>query len=314
MKKTLLIALSLVVVGCGNESNDRLDEKAPLNIVGSNAFWYYNDLDAATDFYTGTLGLKIAADYGYAKILHVAGSSYLTLVDGTMGMHTPDEPKTVALAFVTDQLDEWWEYLNQQGVEMRSGEYNPTENSAHDGFVAYDPEGYYLEFERFNPHPENEKFMPILNRAETVMAQSQASRVPPGLGFKATVLWLYYRDLPSMESFWEDEIGLNMVADQGWAKIYQASSTGFIGPVDETMGMHSYTEQKAVNISFLTTQLDEWFEHLRGGSLEMRSESIEEGNPRFRAFVGYDPEGYYLEFDSFLANEDNEELLALINP
>ena len=314
MKKTLLIALALVVVGCGNESNDRLDEKTPLNIVGSNAFWYYNDLDAATDFYTGTLGLKIAADYGYAKILHVAGSSYLTLVDGTMGMHTPDEPKTVALAFVTDQLDEWWEYLNQQGVEMRSGEYNPTENSAHDGFVAYDPEGYYLEFERFNPHPENEKFMPILNRAETVMAQSQASRVPPGLGFKATVLWLYYRDLPSMEGFWEDEIGLNMVADQGWAKIYQASSTGFIGPVDETMGMHSYTEQKAVNISFLTTQLDEWFEHLRGGSLEMRSESIEEGNPRFRAFVGYDPEGYYLEFDSFLANEDNEELLALINP
>jgi len=314
MKKTLLIALALVVVGCGNESNDRLDEKTPLNIVGSNAFWYYNDLDAATDFYTGTLGLKIAADYGYAKILHVAGSSYLTLVDGTMGMHTPDEPKTVALAFVSDQLDEWWEYLNQQGVEMRSGEYNPTENSAHDGFVAYDPEGYYLEFERFNPHPENEKFMPILNRAETVMAQSQASQVPPGLGFKATVLWLYYRDLPSMEGFWEDEIGLNMVADQGWAKIYQASSTGFIGPVDETMGMHSYTEQKAVNISFLTTQLDEWFEHLRGGSLEMRSESIEEGNPRFRAFVGYDPEGYYLEFDSFLANEDNEELLALINP
>ncbi|SVB77152.1 uncharacterized protein METZ01_LOCUS230006, partial [marine metagenome] len=75
MKKTLLIALALVVVGCGNESNDRLDEKTPLNIVGSNAFWYYNDLDAATDFYTGTLGLKIAADYGYAKILHVAGSS-----------------------------------------------------------------------------------------------------------------------------------------------------------------------------------------------------------------------------------------------
>ena len=309
MKKTLLIALALVVVGCGNES----DDKTPLNIVGSNAFWYYNDLDAATDFYTGILGLTIAADYGYAKILHVAGSSYLTLVDGTMGMHTPDEPKTVALALVTDQLDEWWEYLNEKGVEMRSGEYNPTENSAHDGFVAYDPEGYYLEFERFNPHPENEKFMPILNRAETVMAQSQASQVPPGLGFKATVLWLYYRDLPSMENFWEDEIGLNMVADQGWAKIYQASSTGFIGPVDETMGMHSYTEQKAVNISFLTTQLDEWFDHLHGGSLEMRSESIEEGNPRFRAFVGYDPEGYYLEFDSFLTNEDNEKLLGTIN-
>ena len=314
MKKTLATLLALMTIGCGNErANGTADEAITLEIVGSNAFWYYNDLDAATDFYTKTLGLKIAADYGYAKILQVAGSSYLTLVDGTMGMHTPDEPKTVALALVTDQLDEWWDYLNLQGVEMRSDEYSPTENSAHDGFVAYDPEGYYLEFERFNPHPENEQFMPILNRAETVLAQGQASQVPPGLGFKATVLWLYYRDLASMEDFWENEMGLSMAADQGWAKVYQASSTGFIGPVDETLGMHSYTEQKAVNISFLTTQLDEWFEHARGGSLEMRSQSIEEENPRYRAFVGYDPEGYYLEFDSFLPHEDNEELLRLIN-
>ena len=305
-------------LGCGgNEGsdvsvNETSDELTRLEIVGSNAFWYYADLDAATNFYTETLGLKIAADYGFAKILHVAGTSYLTLVDGTMGMHTPDEPKTVALALVTDQLDEWWEYLTHQGVEMRNT-YNPTEDSAHDGFVAYDPEGYYLEFERFNPHPENEQFLPILERAETVLAQSVGSKVPSGLGFKATVLWLYYRDLPGMEDFWEDEIGLRMVADQGWAKIYKTSSTGFIGLVDETRGMHSYTEQKAVTVSLWTNQLAEWFEQVRGGALEMRSESIEEENPRYRAFVGYDPEGYYIEFDTFLPHEDNEELLLLIN-
>ena len=205
MKKTLLLALALIAVGCENEGgkgslNETSDELAQLEIVGSNAFWYYNDLDAATDFYTQTLGLKLAADYGFAKILHIAGTSYLTLVDGTMGMHTPDEPKTVALALVTDQLDEWWEYLTQQGVEMPTG-YSPTENSAHDGFVAYDPEGYYLEFERFNPHPENEQFLPLLDQAETAPAQSTGSKVPPGLGFKATVLWLYYRDLLGMEKF-----------------------------------------------------------------------------------------------------------------
>ena len=317
MKKTLLLALALIVVGCENEEgkgslNETSDELAQLDIVGSNAFWYYNDLDAATDFYTQTLGLKLAADYGFAKILHIAGTSYLTLVDGTMGMHTPDEPKTVALALVTDQLDEWWEYLTQQGVEMPNG-YSPTENSAHDGFVAYDPEGYYLEFERFNPHPENEQFLPLLDQAETAPAQSTGSKVPPGLGFKATILWLYYRDLPGMAKFWEEEIGLRMVADQGWAKIYEASSTGFIGLVDETMGMHSYTEQKAVTVSLWTTQLAEWFDDVRGGSFEMRSESIEEGNPRYRAFVGYDPEGYYVEFDTFLPHQDNEELLPLID-
>ena len=165
MKKTLAILFTLMTIGCGNEGdNGTPHEMIPLEIVGSNAFWYYNDLDAATDFYTKTLGLKIAADYGYAKILQVASSSYLTLVDGTMGMHTPDEPKTVALALVTDQLDEWWDYLNLQGVEMRSDEYNPTENSAHDGFVAYDPEGYYLEFDSFLPHEDNEELLRIIDQ------------------------------------------------------------------------------------------------------------------------------------------------------
>ena len=31
-----------------------------------------------------------------------------------------------------------------------------------------------------------------------------------------------------------------------------------------------------------------------------------------RVFVGYDPEGYFLEFDTFLDTEDNKELLALL--
>jgi hypothetical protein len=44
----------------------------------------------------------------------------------------------------------------------------------------------------------------------------------------------------------------------------------------------------------------------------LRSDSIETGNPRYRAFVGYDPEGYYLEFDTFLDHPDNEALLAAI--
>ena len=181
--RCIRLSAVLLLLACGDgSSNETSDELTGLEIVGSNAFWYYTDLDAATNFYTKTLGLKLAADYGFAKILHVAGTSYLTLVDGTMGMHAPDEPKTVALALVTDQLDEWWEYLTHQGVEMRNA-YNPTENSAHDGFVAYDPEGYYLEFERFNPHPENERFLPMLERAETVPAQSIGSKVPSGLGF-----------------------------------------------------------------------------------------------------------------------------------
>ena len=136
-------------------------------ITANNAFFYYDDLEEAAGFYTRTLGLRVIADYGFAKILHVAPTSYLTLVDGTMGMHTTDEPKTVAIALVTDQMTEWYEYLLGEKVGMRSG-FTLIEGRPHHGFVAYDPEGYLLEFERFNPHPENEKLIPLLDQAETL--------------------------------------------------------------------------------------------------------------------------------------------------
>jgi predicted enzyme related to lactoylglutathione lyase len=225
-----------------------------------------------------------------------------------MGMHSADEPKTVALALVTDQIDAWWDYVSDLGLPLRS-DYSPVDGSPHHGFVAIDPEGYLLEFERFNPHPENERFTPLLDAAATLPVGGDAAAAPGDLGFKATVLWLYYRDIPGAMSFYEGEFGLSMVVDQGLAKIYSTSPTGYVGLVDEARGMHSYTEDKAVTVSFLTDDLDAWFAHARAGAFELRSDTIETGNPRYRAFVRYDPEGYFVEFDTFLEHTDNDDLM-----
>ena len=84
----------------------------PMNDFGmtaSNVFFYYSNLARATKFYTETLGLNVAADYGFAKILQVAQTSFITLVDETKGMHKSSEPKSVAIALITDQLDEWFD-------------------------------------------------------------------------------------------------------------------------------------------------------------------------------------------------------------
>ena len=288
-----------------------VNPRESFGITANNAFFYYDNLDAATMFYTQTLGLRVAADYGFAKILQVAPTSYVILVDGAEGMHTPEEPKTVAMALITDQLDEWYEYLVEQGVEMRY-EFDPGEGRPHDGFVAYDPEGYYLEFERFNAHPENELLIPLLEQTETLYPDpEQQTTVPAGLGFKATILWLYYRDMEGIQTFLEQKLGLEQTVDQGWAKIYQTSPSGYIGPVDETRGMHSYTEQKAVTVSFFTDDLEGWHSYVsETGAFELRETEIHADSAgRYRAFVGYDPEGYYLEFDTFLTHELNMRLL-----
>jgi len=282
--------------GPSREGGGATNPLAEHGITANNVFFYYADVDAAARFYTESLGLRLAADYGFAKILRVAPTSYITLVDETKGMHTAQEPKTVAIALVTDQLDEWYAFLTKRGVEMKHG-YDPVEGRPHHGFVALDPEGYYLEFERFNDHPENSALFPVLEETHTVLAEPTAGEGKvEGLGFKATVLWLYYKDMEGIQRFYEKKLGLELIVDQGWAKIYRTSGSGYVGLVDETRGMHSFTEQKAVTMSFLTDDLEGWFEHAKGTSaFELRSEQIEVTD-RYRAFVGYDPEGYYLEF------------------
>jgi catechol 2,3-dioxygenase-like lactoylglutathione lyase family enzyme len=277
----------------------------------TNAFFYYKDLPKAAAFYQDVLGLEEVADYGMARIFRVAESSFLVLVDATKGMHTAEEPKTVAIALLTDQLKEWHDYLATKGHAPRRPLVERP-GSAHDGFVIPDPEGYLLEFERFNQHPENEQFVPMVKANRTVRAPN--STVPAGLGFKATVLWLYYKEMLPMQQFWEETMGLRLVVDQGWAKVYEGSSTGHIGLVDERRGMHKWSETKAVNVSFLVDDLDGWFAHAKSqAKFPLRGTSVSADSVgRYRAFVGYDPEGYFLEFDTFRAHPMNARLMPYL--
>jgi hypothetical protein len=128
------------------------------------------------------------------------------------------------------------------------------------------------------------------------------------------VLWLYYRDLKGIEQFWGDVMGFRQVVDQGWAKIYAVSATGFLGPVDGARGMHSWTEKKGVTVSFITRNLSEWFAYLKSQkAFKLKSPAIEEEERAgARVFIGYDPEGYFVEFDTFLDKKENEQLLALL--
>jgi hypothetical protein len=78
--------------------------------------------------------------------------------------------------------------------------------------------------------------------------------------------------------------------------------------------MHSWTEKKGVTVSFLTEDVDGWLEHLKSHEgVELRHQEIQdEDRAGVRVFVAYDPEGYFLEFDTFLRTEGNEKLLQLL--
>ena len=281
-------------------------------ISAGNVFFYYSDLNKAWAFYRDVFGFETVADYGTARILRVAPASYLTLVNAARGMHTAEEPKTVALALLTEDVEGWAAHLQERGVPFKYA-LKVRPGSAHDGCVALDPEGYFLEIERFNPHPENERLMPVWKRLSPLRTEPAAGvPAPPVLGFKGTVVWLYYPALAPLEKFYEETLGLALIVDQGWAKIYPASPTAFIGLVDGARGMHKPTPRKGVTVSFFVRDIRGWFEALSAvPSFRLRKPEIE-ANPRFEAFVGYDPEGYFLEFDAFRGHPDNRRLLECL--
>jgi catechol 2,3-dioxygenase-like lactoylglutathione lyase family enzyme len=314
----MLALLGLLQVGgCGPDetpgpgAEDTVTIPAAPGIQALNAFYYYADVEAAWVFYRDVLGFETAADYGFAKIMRIADASYLTLVDAAQGMHAADEPKAVTLALVTDQVEGWYAYLQSQDVPMRA-DLDPVDLSLpHNGFVAIDPEGYLLEFERFNPHEENERLLPLLEAAPPLGSVGGAR--PEELKVRGTVLWLYYDDLTAMQTFWGDMLGRDVLVDQGWAKVYELSSTGFLGLVDGTRGLHQATDLAGVTLSIITGEVEAWFSRAKDQGLKLRSDELGDESGRVTVFVGYDPAGYFLEWDTFLDVEGNERLMDLLN-
>ena len=281
-------------------------------VDATNVFLYYKDLKKATKFYSETLGMKLLAEYDNASIIGITPQSLLILVDEAKGLHSADEPKSVAIAFLTNQLADWYAYVQESNIPIKYT-YKPKEGGPHDGFVAIDPEGYLLEFELFKQDQENEKFIPQLAKAQDIPTTVVYNNKT--LAFNASITWLYYRDVLAMQRFYENRLGLELVADQGWTKIYQGSETGFIGLVDERRGMNQYADEKAVNVSFLINDLDGWLDYAtKYKPFELRSEEMGVGpDGKYRAFVSYDPEKYFMEFDKFYDHADNTELMEFLS-
>jgi glyoxylase-like metal-dependent hydrolase (beta-lactamase superfamily II)/predicted enzyme related to lactoylglutathione lyase len=274
-------------------------------------FLYYRDLGAAKEFYGDVLGLELILDYGFAALYQMSESTIVGLVDEARGMHSADEPKTVTLSFYTNEIDEWYDYLKEKGVAMR-GPVRDASRHATRGFVAYDPEGYYLEFEKFLDDPENEKLHDWLVGAESVCPVNSSGGRPDELGILASVFWLYYEDLAAALRFYEEVMGAGLLVDQGFAKVCSSSSTGFIGLVDGAEGLHQFTEEKAVTLAFITEDIDVWYDRLKKIGLAIRDEVADQSGIPVRTFVTKDIAGYFLEFDRFLNDPRNSRILEIL--
>ena len=132
--------------------------------------------------------------------------------------------------------------------------------------------------------------IPVLMMTINTMAQDKM----PGIDSQVT--FLYYKDLNSAEEFYGKALGLRKTFDQGWVRIFQISSTSYVGLVDETRGSHKSSESKPVMLSIVTSDVDRWYEVLSAKGIKIISKLSDSGSVPVRAFLIEDPEGYTVEF------------------
>jgi hypothetical protein len=154
--------------------------------------------------------------------------------------------------------------------------------------VAVDPEGHLLEFERFLDHPQNSRLHDVLSKTKTLYPDPAARTArPAGLGIKANILWLYYRDIPAALRFAEDKLSAGLLVDQGFAKVMTASPSGFLGLVDGAQGLHFFSERKAVRVDLAVDDPQIWANLLVRRGVPVKQGGGEDGVPAFGDAGGY---------------------------
>lgn len=240
--------------------NSAFRDLEDFGIEGLETRWFYKDLDKGKAFYQTILGLELVEETENTAKFQIAGDSYLVLQRLSGTNYSGTEPKSVALALLTDQLEDWYTHLQQQKVTIKYPlKQNP--GGPHDGFVAVDPEGYLLEFETFFQHPENEILIPELDQLE-----SKSTRHGDSLQITASIVWLYYKDMLPAEHFVEETLGLTKSADQGWAKVYRLSQNGYLGLVDGLRGMNTYSPEKLTELKLNLKNPGPWENYLKANS------------------------------------------------
>ncbi len=112
------------------------------------------------------------------------------------------------------------------------------------------------------------------------------------------ITFLYYRDLARAETFYADTLGLPLIIDQGWAKIFRLAEGAHVGLVDEAHGMNDWQARKCVQLCLRVSDVESWYEWAKATGLPNLGKMFQNDNIGIRAFVFNDPEGYQIEVQS----------------
>ena len=109
-------------------------------------FLYTNDLNQTAHFYEEIMGFSLKLNQGGCRIYRVSKSGYLGCCQRPDSQ--PPGERVVIFTLVTQEVDEWYKYLLEKGVEIESPPATNQEYGIYHFFLR-DPNGYLLEVQRF---------------------------------------------------------------------------------------------------------------------------------------------------------------------
>ena len=112
---------------------------------------------------------------------------------------------------------------------------------------------------------------------------------------RGVITWLYYRNLPRAQKFYEDIMGLKMEVDQGWSVIYKIVDGAYVGLVDGAHGYHKANNIKPVILCLNVEDADAWHKKLVYNGLEIETLPQESERLKVKVFMFKDIEGYTIE-------------------
>lgn len=109
-------------------------------------FLYTNNLKLTANFYEDVMGLRLVLDQGTCRIYQVCWNSFIGFCTNS---EKAIEPADLILTLVTPDVDRWYDFLKDKGIEF---EKSPQFNSRYLIYHAFlrDPNGYLIEIQKFD--------------------------------------------------------------------------------------------------------------------------------------------------------------------